>query len=134
MYGTLTDFRSYHTERGNSAPTDASDPLATAALVRASDYIRVHYVARLATGYDDTLDQIEEATYIAAALELTTPGFFSKTYTESERKVLTKVESLQWQVVGSPDKTDAMSPRSNMIEALLRPYLNTYEISGGLVV
>ena len=134
MYGDLTGFRSYHTERGNTAPADAQDADANAALVRASDYIEFHYVNRLATAYDETLPEIEQATYIAAGFELSKPNFFSKTFTESERTVLTKLEGMSWQVVGDASSTDAMSPRSNLIEAMLRPYLNNSEYSGGLVV
>lgn len=134
MYGDLASFRTYHADRGNAAPTEADDTVALAAIVRASDYIEFNYVARLANGYDDTLAQISTATYIAAGLELVKPGLFSKTFTESERKVLTKVEGMQWTVTGSGSGIDAMVPKSTLIETLLRPYLAGAHASGGIVV
>lgn len=134
-YGTIAGWRAYALERGNSAPTDATDAEATAALVRASDYIRMRYVANLMPGYDATfiptgsdLPLVEEATYIAASYELATPGFFSKTWTEDQRKVLTKVDSIQWTVTGDTSKYYAAFPTSSLIDALFLPYI--YERDG----
>lgn len=130
MYGTLAEWRAWATARGNSAPTDATDADATAALVRASDYVRLRYVANLLPGYDVSLQPagfdyplVDEATYIAAVLELTTAGFFSKTYTASEQKVLTGVGSIRWTVTGDADKTYGAMPVSTLIEAMFEPYV-----------
>lgn len=123
MYGTLADWRTWATARGNSTPTDASDTDATAALVRASDYIQYRYVANLLPGYDDTLAVVEPATYEAALLELATPGFFTKTYTEAERKVLTEVKGIKWTVTGKADSVFANSPAVSIIEAMFEPYI-----------
>lgn len=123
MYGTLADWRSYATARGNSAPTDATDTLATAALVRASDHIKYRYVANLLVGYDETLSVVEPATYEAAALELATPGFFSKTYTPAEQKVLTGVDKIRWTVTGKAGEKYAAQPVSTIIEAMFEPYV-----------
>ena len=123
MYGTLEDWRTYATARGDTAPTEADDAVATAALVRASDYVEHQYVARLLPGYDDTLPVVEKATYIAASLELANPGFFSRTYTASERKVLTKVEGISWTVVGSGRGPEDAAPVSSLIEAMFAPYV-----------
>lgn len=131
MIGDTTTLCAYHLARGNVGPSNATKDAASAALVRASDYIRAHYVARLAPGYDESLQEVIDATYIAAGIEVETPGFFSKTYTEAERKVLTKVEGISWTVTGQ-NGPDAMAPRSTLIEAKLRPFLNW--VAGPVVV
>lgn len=130
MYGDLATFRAYALARGNSAPTNAIDADATAALVRASDYIRLRYVANLLPTHDTTLQPagydyplVEEAAYIAASIELAKPGFFSKTYTASEQKVLTEVKGIKWTVVGDASKTYAAMPASTLIDAMFEPYV-----------
>lgn len=134
LFGDIAGMRAFHTERGNSAPTDALDVDVQAALVRASDYMSAHYLNRLAAAYDETLPELTTAAYIAADYELTTPGFFSKTYTEAERKVLTKVDMIQWEVVGDATKVDSQIPRSTIIDALLRPYLSYNTVTAFAVV
>lgn len=136
-YGTIAGWRAYATERGNNAPTAASDADATAALVRASDYIRVRYAANLLPSYDPvtftpsgaTMPLTEEAAYIAASLELATPGFFSKTYTEAESKVLTGVGSVKWTVIGKGG-TYAYMPTSSLIDALFEPWVLDRDANG----
>lgn len=130
MYGTLEGWRAYATARGDNAPTTANDALATAALVRGSDHVRFRYVANLLTGYgvDFTptghdLPIAEEGAYIAASLELATPGFFTKTFTAAEQKVLTGVGSIKWTVTGEASGTYAAMPVSTSIHALFEPYI-----------
>ncbi|WP_226780340.1 hypothetical protein [Oceaniglobus trochenteri] len=121
MYGNIDDWRAYATARGNSAPADASGADATAALTRASDYIRTRYVLRMGD-VDEADPAIVEATYIAAGYELATPGFWSKTFTGSQAKVLTKVDAIQWTPVDSGVRgVDGMLPMSPAIDALLMP-------------
>jgi len=91
--------------------------------------VRLRYVAGLC-GYDiesvptgSDLPIVEEAAYIAAALELATPGFFSKTYTGAESRVLTEVKGVKWTVIGKTDGANAYMPSSSLIEALVGPYL-----------
>jgi hypothetical protein len=127
MYGTIADWRTYATARGNNAPTEAADADATAALVRASDYIKYRYVANLLPGYDETLDVVEYATYEAALLELETSGFFTKTYTEADRKVLTEVKGVKWTVIGKAGSVYANSPAVSLIEAMFEPYISQRE-------
>lgn len=141
MYGTIADWRSYAAARGNNAPTAASDTLATAALVRGSDMIRLRYVANLLPGYgiDFTptgfdMPLVEEAAYIAASLELATPGFFSKTYTAAEQKVLTAVGSIKWTVVGNATGTYGAMPVSTLIDALFWPYITDPDAAGFMVM
>jgi hypothetical protein len=130
MYGDLAGFRAYATARGNAAPGAAADALATAALVRGSDHVRLRYVANLLpayaadftpTGHD--LPLADEAAYIAAALELATPGFFSKAFTEADQKVLTGVGQIKWTVTGSASGVYSAMPTSTSIHALFEPYV-----------
>lgn len=130
MYGTLVGWRAYATARGDNAPTAANDGTATAALVRGSDMIRLRYVANLLPGYGVTftptgfdLPLVEEAAYIAASFELATPGFFSKTYTAAEQKVLTEVKGIKWQVVGNASESYGSMPVSTLIDAMFLPYI-----------
>jgi len=119
--GTVTDWQAYALARGNSMPTDANQTDADAALERASDYVRLRYVIRY--GLSDTDEKVIEATYIAASLELATPGFWSATFTPSQIKVLTKVDALSWTPVTQSgyEGANAMQPVSPLIEALLAP-------------
>lgn len=137
MYGNIADWRAYATARGNSAPADATDPLATAALTRASDMIRLRYVPNFLPGYGidfvppgSDMPLVEEAAYIAASIELKTPGFFSKTYTAAEQKVLTAVDSIKWTVVGSATGVYASFPVSTLIDALFWPYITDPDAAG----
>lgn len=137
MYGTIADWRAYATARGNSAPTDATDGAATAALTRASDMIRLRYVPNLLSGYGvdfvppgSDMPLVEEAAYIAASFELTTPGFFSKTYTAAEQKVLTEVKGIKWTVVGESSGVYASMPVSTLIDALFWPYVSDPDAVG----
>lgn len=136
-YGSIAGWRAYATERGNSAPTEASDADATAALVRGSDYIRVRYAANLLPSYDpltftptgSDLPLTEEAAYIAASIDLASPGFFAKTYTEAESKVLTGVGSVKWTVTGKGG-TYAYMPTSSLIDAMFEPWVLDRDANG----
>ncbi len=126
VYSTNEAWRAYALARGNSAPTDASDTDASAALQRASDYIRTRYVLPLGLAGDT--DNVIEATHIAAGYELTTPGFWSKTFTPAQQKVLTEVKGIRWQVSGNAtmDKGyQAQVPVSPAIDALFGGTSNT---------
>lgn len=115
MTATVTDWIAYAADRGLTVADDAAS---AQALVRASDYIRARTLRH--TGISDAAK--DEATYIAAAYELETPGFWSQTYTPGQAKVLTKVDKIEWDVVATGiTGVDAMRPTSPMIEALLQP-------------
>jgi len=124
LIGNITDFRTYQTDRLNNAPADAADNVVTAALLRASDYIRTRYVIR----YDLELDaeNVIESVYIAGKYEVDTPGFWSKTFTESQIKVLTKVDNIQWTIPDKDSSSDGLGftgdgqiPTDPAIHALL---------------
>lgn len=136
-YGTLAGFRAYALARGDNAPTAASDALAEAALLRASDMIRLRYLPNMLPGYGvdftpvgSDLPLVEEGAYIAASLELATPGFFSATYTAAQQKVLTEVKGIKWQVVGNASGTYAAMPVSTLIDALFWPYITDADANG----
>jgi len=126
IYSTIADWRAYALARGNSAPTSASDNDATAAMQRGSDYIRTRYVLPL--GLSGTADNVIEATHIAAGYELTTPGFWSKTFTPAQQKVLTGVGDIRWTVSGNATMGkgyNAQLPVSPAIDALFGGTSNT---------
>ena len=121
-YGNITDARAYHILRGNEVPADEDDDVLEAARFRASDYIRTRYVIRY--GLEDDDPNVIEATYIALSYELTTPGFWSTTFTTSQIKVLTKVDAIQWTpITGDSSNTgldgDSQLPTDPAIHSLL---------------
>lgn len=125
MFGTLADFRTYAAARGDNAPTAATDPVATAALVRASDYIRTRYVLRLGLSEPEADANVIEATYIAARREIATPGFWTTTYTPTAVKTLVQVDSIRWQPADTKSGLsgrDLVLPIDPAIDALLMPW------------
>lgn len=121
MYGTLAGWRAYAAARGNAAPIEATDPVATAALQRASDYIYYHYAKKAVAVIP--AEDLEAAAYEAAALELSKPGFFTKTYSPAEAKVLTEVDGIKWTVIGDGISGGGMMPTSSLIDAMLEDYI-----------
>lgn len=128
MIGTIAAWRIWATARGDNAPTAADDTVATAALTRASDYIMFSYVGCFYAGYDETSPNVEEATYVAAGLELATPGFFSSTYTPSQQKVLTEVRGIKWTPVGDASGPDSAAPVSSLINSMLKNYFPSEDL------
>ncbi|WP_425070650.1 hypothetical protein [Sagittula sp. S175] len=118
MTASVADWISYAQARGTTVANDAAS---AAALIRAGDYIARFYTNRLTVTAPESV--IDAATYEAAALELATPGFFSKTFTAAEQKVLTGVGDLRWTVRGDAAGADAATPISTTIEALFYPYM-----------
>lgn len=122
MTATVAGWITYAAARGDTVADDADS---AAALVRAQDYIAYHYVNRFGSAVEVDDDILDAATYEAANLELATPGFWSKTYTPDQQKVLTKVDAIQWTVRGDASGTDGATPVSTKIDAMLRPYMVT---------
>ena len=125
MAATVAEWVAFAADRGD---TIANDAASAAALVRASDYIARFYTNRLTrTAPEDVTDK---ATYIAAGFELATPGFFSKTFTPDQQKVLTKAGDIQWTARGNASGADAATPISTSIEALFHPYMRERGAAG----
>lgn len=122
-YGTVSGADTYHAARGNAAWAAGGATPKAAALVRATDYIRTTYVRRFSSAYDETAADVEPATYEAALRELATPGFFTKSYTEADRKVLTEVKGIKWTLTGSVRDGRSMAPTVTLIDNLLWPYM-----------
>jgi len=122
VIGTVSGLISYAAARG----TVIADTAATLqALVRASDYIQYTYLT--ASTCTAASPNVENAAYEAALVEIVTPGFWTKTFTPSEQKVLTKAGSIQWTVTGDASVGGSAVPRSTKIETMLREC-----IGGGL--
>ena len=121
MVATVAGWIAYAADRGTTVADDAAS---AQALQRATDYIEYHYKNRLLPGVDATLAVFDYATYEAANIELTSSGFFSKTYTPDQRKVLTAVEGIKWTVVdtGTTGVQGSM-PVSTLIESMMYPYV-----------
>lgn len=131
MIGNIADFRAYHQDRGNAAPTDATGADATAALIRATDQMEFHYIPRLTV--DETSATVIDATYVLAGIELGSPGIFSKVYTEADAKVLTEVNGIKWTLTGSGG-ADASIPVSTRVEQMLSPLMRVSDFCGVMVV
>lgn len=154
-YGTDQGFEDYATSNGYTVPAGT----VAAARLRGSVYLDGHYYRRWPgqpTGGidqerswprkdavdrygnaipDSTIPQrVIDASYEAALLELKTPGFFSKTFTESERKVLTRVQNIQWTVTGESKGDRANSPVSTTIDNILAPILVPNDLPAALIV
>lgn len=118
MTATVEGWIAYAALRGDTVADDADS---AAALVRGGDYIDRYYLNRVTSSVPDLV--VDEATYEAAKLELATLGFFSKTFTASQQKVLTEVKGIRWTPVGSASGAEAATPVSTTIEAMFYPYM-----------
>ena len=131
MAATVAAWMDYAFARGTVVADDAAS---AAALVRAGDYIKYRYVANLLPAYSADASPVAEiaeaATYIAAGYELAKPGFFSKTFTAAEQKVLTEVKGIKWTVTGDAAGTYAAMPQSTMIDAMFKPYVSNRDAVG----
>lgn len=122
MAATVAGWITYAAARGL---TVADDTASAQALQRGVDHIKYRYVSRLLPGYDDALAVIEPATYEAAKIELATPGFFAKTYTPDQQKVLTGVEGIKWTpITGGKGGFEDATPASTRIESMFDPYVS----------
>ena len=119
MTATTTGWLAYADAAGDVVANDAQS---AAALVRAGRYIQRTFLA--SREYADIPDDIaEQATYEAASLELATPGFWTKTFTPDQQKVLTEVKGIKWTVRESGmTGASAATPVSTAVDALMRPY------------
>lgn len=118
MAQSVAAWITYAAARGEVVDDDAAS---AAALVRAQDHLAHHYLNRVTVTPDEAV--LDAATYEAAKLELATPGFFSKAYTPAEQKVLVQVDGIKWETKGDASGSDAATPVSTRIEAMMRPYM-----------
>lgn len=123
MAATLEGWIEYAALRGLHVPDNDNSEHA---LVRGADYIRFNYINKFLPGYDETSPYVDESIYEAAALELTTHGFWTTTFTPAQQKTLTRAGDIGWTVSGGTDSNDAWvnaSPTSTKIAAMLSPYM-----------
>jgi len=143
-YGTDIGFEDYAAANGYDIPAGT----VAAARLRGSVYLDGHYYQRWPGEPTGGVDQerswprksaadrygnaippaavparVVSASYEAALIELRTPGFFSKTFTEADKKVLTKVQSIEWKYIGSSKGDRSSSPVSTVIDNILAPLL-----------
>lgn len=119
MAATVAGWIAYAADRGDVV---ADDTPSAAALVRAQDYILHTYIRKFSAGYDADSDYVDEATYIAAGLELATPGFFTKTFTPDQQKILTEVKGIKWTATGKAKGSKGASPVSTAIDYMIGGY------------
>lgn len=74
---------------------------------------------------DAVPERVVNAAYEATLIELTSPGSLSVMLTPDQRKVLTKVDRIEWEVVagGTGNGIADATPTSTRIEGLLWPLL-----------
>ena len=154
-YGTDIGFADYIEANGLEIPAGT----VAAARLRGSVYLDGHYYQRwpgeptggvdqerswprksAADRFGNAIDdaavpaRVVSASYEAALLELGTPGFFSKTFTEADKKVLVKVQSISWVHTGNSKGDRSSSPVSTVIENILAPILTPDDLPAALVV
>lgn len=83
---------------------------------------------------DAVPQRVIDASYEAAFLSLTNPTIFSTTYTPGTQKVLTKVDKIEWELVGGKTGDARMVPVSSVIEGILAPLLTPKNMPAVLVV
>lgn len=69
-------------------------------------------------------DAVIKASYAAAYAEAVTPGSLATSYTPGTAKVLTKVDKIEWEVIGKAEGANGgMSLVLTSVEGLLAPFL-----------
>ncbi|WMT85572.1 hypothetical protein NO932_11600 [Pelagibacterium sp. 26DY04] len=144
-YGTDQGFTDWLSENGFTLPEGA--PSIAVLRERGSSYIDGTYGSRFsgvptggfaqerawprtgakaygqAIGSDVIPDAVIKASYVAAFAEAKAPGSLSVTYTPGTTKVLTKVDKIEWDVIGDASAAGAMIPVLSAVEGLLAPFL-----------
>lgn len=144
-YGNDSDFQDWLDANGYTLPENP--PSIEVLRERGSNYIDGTYGARFSgtptagfaqerawprTGayaygqpIGDTVipDAVVKASYVAALADAKAPGSLSVTFTPGTNKVLTKVDSIEWDVVGDASAPGAMIPVLTAVEGLLSPFL-----------
>lgn len=125
-YATVAEFKTYTSDRGLTYT--ATDDEIGQALIRTARWLdsymadrlpgkRAAAVNALAWPRQDAVDRdgfaldgvplpVQQANIEAALFDINNSGLLFKTYTPAEKKVLTKVEGIQWTVVGGGKMAD----------------------------
>ncbi len=135
MAVTVADADAYATARGLAGWTGTT-PDKTAALRRGQDYIAGRYNNRWLVSFTDATapDAVKYAITEAALRELRAPNSLAPDYVAADRKVLTEVKGIKWQVVGDAKDRDAQRPTISVIEYLLTGIASIDPLPGILVV
>lgn len=131
MYGSIEGWQEYVASRGITGQT--IDETSLPALVRASDYVKYHYVVNFRSPYGEDVPEVELATYEIACIENTTPGFFSTTFIPSEAVTLVNVDSIRWERTYKKDEApdhSSLVPISTKADNYLRPYMRMKSNAG----
>lgn len=146
FYGTLQAALAYHEARGNAAwaAADVDDAKHTAALIRGSQALDAFYGERYpgviasVEQYlfwprknvtwrgralaDDTIPKpIECAAYELALRELVRPGSLAPDAVAGPQKVLTRVDKIQWEVVGNATTRAVLPIVDGILAEILSP-------------
>lgn len=117
---TPSEAAAYLTAAGATDLPDAQ------AIVRGQRYVAARWNGKWIAGMDPLPDAVKHAIIEAAAIEARTPGFFARTYTPDQAKVLTEAKGFKWTLLGNGD----MTPVSTTIDGLLSAYVQS--ASGGV--
>lgn len=119
---TVEAWTAYAEARGLPGIGAATPDQIAEALVRASDYISLHYLPKLKTQPPAAV--VDHATYIAAEYELNQRGYFSRANEPGvSNKMLTRAGELSWTPMRADRSADPVMPTVKAIEALFRPYM-----------
>lgn len=131
---TTAEAIAYTAARAMSWPAASADQ--EAALMRAQSWMASAYNTRWTIQFEnnDAPELVKFAIIEAAVIEAAQPGALrTAALTESQEKVLTRVEGISW----TPrEKTDWDSPAKRVphIEEMLRPIISYRRLVGGAVV
>ncbi|CAD7023169.1 hypothetical protein REJC140_00116 [Pseudorhizobium endolithicum] len=145
-YGNLPAALTYHEDRGNAAWAAAGvdDAKRTAALIRGSQALDAFYGSRYpgviatvdqdllwprknvtwrgqALAEDATPKPIEHAAYELALRELAKPGSLAPDAAAGPQKVLTRVDKIQWEVVGNATARAVLPIVDGILAEILTP-------------
>lgn len=128
-YISVADADAYHSNRGSIAWASATEPAKEQALRRATSWLDATYLTLLpglrTSGRSQALEwprsgaadrggftiandeipvEVKNACAEAALRELETPGVLAQDVAPDDRKILTEVKGIKWQVVGEDGK------------------------------
>ncbi len=115
---SLEDCSGYHTARLNSAWTDATQEGQQAAIIRAWDYIRVQpFRTDIDIFADGIPEDVTQAGYEAALIEIQAPGALLKTETEKSQILEKRIDVITTKYMAGAKTV------YHKLNSLLAPYL-----------